>query len=145
MLLRAFLLRTSFSYLMISYTLIPSDAVNLTSFKFLIERAKLLSTTSPSTMNADLILRYDNEDTDSARPAPYALDTSNVAAQYGSAVYSTTASATQFVYGGPTQPLVRQPVEGSGFSVALKVEDGGTTAPYSLKGFQLEYELGARR
>ena len=96
-------------------------------------------------IDADLILRYDNEDTDSARPAPYALDTSNVAAQYGSAVYSTTASATQFVYGGPTQPLVRQPVEGSGFSVALKVEDGGTTAPYSLKGFQLEYELGARR
>ena len=96
-------------------------------------------------IDADLILRYDNEDTDSARPDAYALDTSDVAAQYGSAVYSTTSSATQFVYGGPTQPLVRQPVEGSGFSVALKVEDGGTTAPYSLKGFQLEYQLGARR
>ena len=96
-------------------------------------------------INADLILRYDNEDTDSARPANYPLDTANVAAQYGSATYSTQGSATQFVYGGPTQPLVRQPVEGSGFSVALKVEDGGTTAPYSLKGFQLEYQLGARR
>ena len=96
-------------------------------------------------IDADLILRYDNEDTDSARPANYPLDTANVAAQYGSATYSTQGSATQFVYGGPTQPLVRQPVEGSGFSVALKVEDGGTTAPYSLKGFQLEYQLGARR
>jgi len=96
-------------------------------------------------INADLILRYDNEDTDSARPANYPLDTANVAAQYGSATYSTEGSATQFVYGGPTQPLVRQPVEGSGFSVALKVEDGGSTAPYSLKGFQLEYQLGARR
>ena len=96
-------------------------------------------------IDADLILRYDNEDTDSARPANYPLDTANVAAQYGSATYSTEGSATQFVYGGPTQPLVRQPVEGSGFSVALKVEDGGTTAPYSLKGFQLEYQLGARR
>ena len=96
-------------------------------------------------IDADLILRYDNEDTNSARPANYPLDTANVAAQYGSATYSTQGSATQFVYGGPTQPLVRQPVEGSGFSVALKVEDGGTTAPYSLKGFQLEYQLGARR
>ena len=96
-------------------------------------------------IDADLILRYDNEDTNSARPANYPLDTANVAAQYGSATYSTEGSATQFVYGGPTQPLVRQPVEGSGFSVALKVEDGGTTAPYSLKGFQLEYQLGARR
>ena len=96
-------------------------------------------------IDADLILRYDNEDTNSARPANYPLDTANVAAQYGSAIYSTESSTTQFVYGGPTQPLVRQPVEGSGFSVALKVEDGGATAPYSLKGFQLEYQLGARR
>ena len=63
----------------------------------------------------------------------------------GNAAYSTSASTAQLVYGGPTQPLVRQPVEGSGFSVALKVEDGGSSAAYSLKGFQLEYQLGARR
>jgi len=31
------------------------------------------------------------------------------------------------------------------YGIALKVEDGGETAPYSLKGFQLEYQLGARR
>ena len=75
----------------------------------------------------------------------YPFDTTSLAATYGNATYSTTASTTQFVYGGPSQPLVRQPVEGSGFSVALRVEDGGTTNPYSLKGFQLEYQLGARR
>jgi len=97
------------------------------------------------TIDADLIVRYDNEDKDSARPAVYPFDTTSLAATYGDAVYSTAASASQFVYGGPSQPLVRQPVEGSGFSVALRVEDGGTTNPYSLKGFQLEYQLGARR
>jgi len=98
-----------------------------------------------ASIDADLFLRYDNESVDSARPTAYALDTSKVAAQYGSATYSTSSSATQFVYGGSTQPLVRQSVEGSGFTVALKVDDGGETAPYSLKGFQLEYQLGARR
>ena len=97
------------------------------------------------TIDADLIVRYDNEDKDSARPAVYPFDTTSLAATYGDATYGTTSSAIQFVYGGPSQPLVRQPVEGSGFSVALKVEDGGTTNPYSLKGFQLEYQLGARR
>ena len=97
------------------------------------------------TIDADLIVRYDNEDKNSARPAVYPFDNTQVAATYGNALYSTTTSATQFVYGGPTQPLVRQPVEGSGFSVALKVEDGGSSAAYSLKGFQLEYQLGARR
>jgi len=97
------------------------------------------------TIDADLFVRYDNEDRNSARPAVYPFDTSQLAAAYGTAVYSTTSSATQFLYGGGAEPLVRQSVEGSGFSVTLKVEDDGTTNPYSLKGFQLEYQLGARR
>ena len=98
-----------------------------------------------SAIDADLFVRYDNEASDSARPAAYPLDSSQVAAQFGSATFSTTSSAAQFVFGGPSQPLVRQSVEGSGFSVALRVKDGGQTAPYSLKGFQLEYQVGARR
>jgi len=97
------------------------------------------------TIDADLFVRYDNEDRNSARPAVYPFDTSQLAAAYGSAVYSTTSSTTQFLYGGGAEPLVRQSVEGSGFSVTLKVEDDGLTNPYSLKGFQLEYQLGARR
>ena len=98
-----------------------------------------------SAIDADLFVRYDNEASDSARPAAYALDSSQVAAQFGSATFSTSGSAVQFVFGGPSQPLVRQSVEGSGFSVALRINDGGETAPYSLKGFQLEYQVGARR
>jgi len=98
-----------------------------------------------SAIDADLIVRYDNESSDSARPAVYPLDSSAVAAQYGTATYSTTSETAQFVYGGTSQPLVRQSVEGSGFTVALRVNDGGVTAPYSLKGFQLEYQVGARR
>ena len=98
-----------------------------------------------SAIDADLFVRYDNESSDSARPAAYPLDSSQVAAQFGTATFSTTSSAAQFVFGGPSQPLVRQSVEGSGFSVALRIKDGGETAPYSLKGFQLEYLVGARR
>jgi len=90
-------------------------------------------------IDADLLLRYDYEDPDSARPAAYPLDSSEVVAIYGTSTYGVP------IYAGASQPLVRQPVEGSGFAVALKVQDGGQTAPYSLKGFQLEYQLGARR
>ena len=97
-----------------------------------------------STIDADLFLRYDYEAKDSSRPAAYELDSSDIAAIYGSATYG--ASSTNFgTYGGASQPLVRQSVEGSGFAVALRVNDGGSTAPYSLKGFQLEYQTGARR
>lgn len=90
-------------------------------------------------VNADLFLRYDYEAPDVARPAAYPFDTSTVVAVYGSAIYNTST------YGGQTNPLVRQPVEGSGFAVALRVNDRGTSAPYSLKGFQLEFDAGARR
>jgi hypothetical protein len=90
-------------------------------------------------IDADLFLRYDYEDPDSARPAVYPLDSEDVVAIYGTSVYGVP------IYNGASQPLVRQPVEGSGFAVALKIQDGGLTAPYSLKGFQLEYQLGARR
>ncbi len=92
-----------------------------------------------STIDADLFVRYDYESAASTRPAAYPLDSAEVAILYGSSTYGTG------VYGGPSQPLVRQAVEGSGFAVALRVNDGGTTAPYSIKGFQLEYQLGARR
>ena len=92
-----------------------------------------------STIDADLFVRYDYESSDSARPAAYPLDSEDIAGIYGLSTYGVPT------YGGPSQPLLRQSVEGSGFAVALRVNDGGATAPYSLKGFQLEYQLGARR
>ena len=92
-----------------------------------------------SAINADMFVRYDYEDKNSAKPAAYSLDSSDVVAIYGTSVYGTGT------YGGPSQPLIRQSVEGSGFAVALRINDNATTAPYSLKGFQLEYQLGARR
>jgi len=98
-----------------------------------------------SAIDAELLVRYDNENADSTRPVAYSLDSTLVAAQFGQAVFSTIGGAVRFVFGGPSQPLIRQPVEGSGFSVVLRINDGGESAPYSLKGFQLEYLLGARR
>jgi len=92
-----------------------------------------------SIIDADLFVRYDYESADSLRPAAYPLDSTDIAGVYGTSTYGTPT------YGGASQPLVRQPVEGSGFAVALRVNDGGSTDPYSLKGFQLEYQLGARR
>ena len=92
-----------------------------------------------SAITPDMCVRYDYEDKNSARPAAYPLDSTDVVAIYGTSTYGNPT------YGGASQPLVRQSVEGSGFAVALKVADGGVSSPYSLKGFQLEYQIGARR
>ena len=90
-------------------------------------------------VNSDLFLRYDYEDPNAPRPAAYPFDSSSIVAIYGAGAYGTVT------YGGQSQPLVRQAVEGSGFAIALRVVDNGTSEPYSLKGFQLEFDAAARR
>ena len=92
-----------------------------------------------STVNADLFIRYDYESPQVARPAAYPFNTATSVAVYGTSTYGTAT------YGGQSNPLVRQPIEGSGFAVAIRVNDRGVSAPYSLKGFQLEFDVGARR
>jgi len=99
----------------------------------------LVSYKPEAAVNADLFLRYDYEDPDSPRPAAYSLSAADIVAVYGSATYGVAT------YGGQTEPLLRQSVEGSGFTVALRVNDDGTSAPYALRGFGLEYQIGARR
>ena len=99
----------------------------------------LVSYKPEASISADMFLRYDYEDPNSPRPAAYSLSASDIVAVYGSGVYGTAT------YGGQTEPLLRQSVEGSGFTVALRVDDNGTTAPYALSGFQMEYQTGARR
>ena len=59
--------------------------------------------------------------------------------------FKTVNSVGTSTYGGQSEPLLRQSVEGSGFTVALRVNDNGVTAPYALRGFQMEYQTGARR
>lgn len=90
-------------------------------------------------VNSDLFVRYDYEDPNSARPAAYPFDSSKVVALYGTGEYGTVT------YGGQSNPLIRQPIEGSGFAIALRVVDNGVSVPYSLKGFQLEFKAAARR
>lgn len=90
-------------------------------------------------VNSDLFLRYDYEDINTPRPAAYPFDSTKVVALYGAGLYGAST------YGAQSNPLVRQPIEGSGFAVALRVVDNGASAPYSLKGFQLEYSISARR
>ena len=99
----------------------------------------LVSYKPESSISADMLLRYDYEDQNSPRPAAYSLTASDIVAVYGAGTYGTST------YGGQSEPLLRQSVEGSGFTVALRVNDNGTTAPYALRGFQMEYQTGARR
>lgn len=92
-------------------------------------------------VDANFKLRYDFDSPNIPQPDPYTLSTGAGIAIYGlaSSTYGTA------VYGSSGANLVRQPVEGSGFTVAMRVEESSTNLPISFKGYELEFIPGARR
>ena len=61
------------------------------------------------------------------------------AGQYGAASYGGS------LYDASGVPLLRQSIEGSGFAVALQIDDQNSADSFSVKGFQLESTPGGRR
>lgn len=101
----------------------------------------ILNLENEGTTVASLNVIYDFNDPDIPQPTSVSIDTSSGLAIYGdaSAVYGTA------VYGTPKLNYERIPVEGGGFTVAIKITDTGSGDPFSIKGFQIEYTEGGRR
>jgi hypothetical protein len=93
------------------------------------------------TVNSKFRIRYDFNSADVPQPAEYDLTTGSAIALYGLAA-STYGTA---VYGSSGTPLVRQSVEGGGFTVAVRLDDTAGSPPISVKGYQLEFTPGGRR
>ena len=88
----------------------------------------------------DLMLgvKFDFENADIPQPANYNLTTQVSHALYGGTTYGSA------VYGSEGFPIVRQPIEGSGFTAVVKIDDTSSNPPITLKGFQLEFTPGTR-
>ena len=89
-------------------------------------------------VDVNLFVKYDFEDAATPQPTAYNLTTADTAAIYGSSLYGSA------VYDAEGMPIVRQSVEGSGFTVVVRLEDTSANAPITLKGFELEFTPGAR-
>ena len=92
-----------------------------------------------STINASLALRYDYDDQSTPQPTKISLPNAGGAGQYGAASYGGS------LYDASGVPLLRQSIEGSGFAVALQIDDQNSADSFSVKGFQLEFTPGGRR
>ena len=95
---------------------------------------------SEGSVDARLLLRYDYDSSDTPQPAAYTVSEGAATAIYGDR-RSTYGKA---VYGEGGNPLTRQSVEGSGFAIALKVNEDAGSSPFVLNGFQLEFTAGGR-
>ncbi len=93
------------------------------------------------TVDSNFRIRYDFNSSETPQPSQYSLNTGAAVAIYGntSSLYGTA------VYGSSGTPLVRQSVEGGGFTVAVRLDDAAGAAPISIKGYQLEFTPGGRR
>ena len=91
-------------------------------------------------VDVNLFVKYDFEDTGTPQPGSYNLTTADTAAVYGDSgtLYDSA------VYDAEGMPIVRTSVEGSGFTVVVRLEDSSSNPPITLKGFELEFTPGAR-
>ena len=92
-------------------------------------------------LSSSFLLEYDFSDDEVPQPEPYTLAQTGNIAQYGLAesVFGTA------VYGSTGSNLIRQAVEGSGFTIAAKILDATNNSPVALKGFEMEFSAGGRR
>ena len=90
-------------------------------------------------VDAELAVRYDYDNSGTPQPKSISIQSAGGASLYGTALYGTG------LYGASGTPLIRQTVEGSGFAVALKIDDRNQADAFSVKGFQLEFTPGGRR
>jgi hypothetical protein len=92
-----------------------------------------------TTVDAELAVRYNYDDSNTPQPNSISIQSAGGAALYGTSLYGSG------LYGASGTPLIRQTVEGSGFAVALKIDDRNQADSFSVKGFQLEFTPGGRR
>ena len=92
-------------------------------------------------LTTNLGLEYDFGSSDVLNPNSIPFTEIADLALYGSATYGTSQ------YGGAEFILVRQPITGSGFAVAVQFTEkqNETSTPYSLRGFSLEFAAAGRR
>ena len=73
-----------------------------------------------------------------------AADFNNEFAQLVTAFTASTGHSHDGTTAEGGNPLTRQSVEGSGFAVALKLNEDAGSSPFVLNGFQLEFTAGGR-
>lgn len=99
----------------------------------------ILNIDNLGTLSLNMRVIYDLDSTDVPQPTIYEITQSNTTSTYGSGTYGTST------YSADVNIELRQPIEGSGFLVALRFTESSGSSPFSIKGFQFEYKENGRR
>lgn len=86
-----------------------------------------------------LRVRYDYEDPTIAQPLDYVLDSIPLPSIFGTGIFGAN------VFGAASDPLIRQPVQGSGHTVSFVITSTDQLAPYTVNGLYIDYTPSGRR
>jgi len=86
-----------------------------------------------------LRVRYDYEDDAVPQPLDYIMKAVPTPAIFGTSTFSNT------IFGASNDPLVRQAVQGGGFSVSFRIRTDDKNPPFSVNGMYIDYMPSTRR
>ena len=98
-----------------------------------------LSLSPEGEIQPTLRMRFDYDDTGIIQPPDYPLTSIPLPAIFGSALFGAAT------FGATNDPMVRQPVEGSGNTVSFRVQSTDALAPYAINGLYIDYMPSGRR
>lgn len=98
-----------------------------------------ISISPEGTIQPELDVKYDFDSTDTPQPSTYTLSTIPFPATFGDGTFGTSE------FGTAENPLVRQAVEGTGNTVALRLKSDDQRSPYSVNGFYIDYMPSGRK
>jgi|TARA_R110000824_G_scaffold233160_3_gene421311 hypothetical protein len=98
-----------------------------------------VSVTPEGTVQPELDVKYDFESADTPQPTTYTLDRIPLPALFGSAEFADAE------FGAAENPLIRQAVEGTGNTCALRIKSDDQLSPYSINGFYIDYMPSGRK
>jgi hypothetical protein len=98
-----------------------------------------VSISPEGSITPSLRVRYDYEDTERPQPDEYTLSNIPLPSLFGTAVFNTAT------FGGTNDPMVRQAVQGSGFTSSYRIRTNDTSPPYAINGLYIDYTPTNRR
>lgn len=99
-----------------------------------------ISVTPEGTAQPTLRVRYDYEDTKIPQPLDYQLLSVPLPAIFG-----TSAFGSGSVFGATNDPMVRQAIQGGGFTASFRLRSEDKNPPYAINGMYIDYIPSTRR
>ena len=99
-----------------------------------------VSASSEGVVDPDVQVRFDYGSTDTPQPPNlFDLGTIDPPSLFGDAIFGTN------VFGGAENPLIRIPLQGSGYSNNFTIISDDVKAPYTINGFYIDFIPSGRR